>query len=154
MRPMPLYLVRHAKAGSRSGYDGPDHERPLTQKGRAQADAIAERLAPAGVPRVLSSPYVRCVQTLTPLADRLGLRVETTEALAEGAPFEPVLELLAHAEDGTALCTHGDVLPDVLDALARRGTTIHEPVDLSKGVTWVLERAEGRVVSAHAVAAP
>lgn len=151
---MVLYLLRHAKAGSRSNYDGPDRLRPLTPKGWAQAEAIAERLAGAGVPRLLSSPYVRCVQTLEPLARRVGLTVEPLEALAEGSPFEPVLDLLALVDDGTALCTHGDVLPDVLDALARRGTVVHRPVDLGKGVTWVLERADGRVVSARSIAAP
>jgi 8-oxo-dGTP diphosphatase len=152
--PMMLYLVRHAKAGSRSSYEGPDRLRPLTKAGRRQAEAIADRLADAGVPRVLSSPYVRCVQTVEPLADRLRLPVEPTAALAEGSPFGPVLDLLADAADGTVLCTHGDVLPDVLDALARRGAVLAGPGILSKGVTWVLERHDGTIRSAHALPPP
>jgi 8-oxo-dGTP diphosphatase len=151
---MVLYLVRHAKAGSRSAFDGPDHLRELTPAGRRQAEAIAERLRLAGVPRILSSPYVRCVQTVEPLAALLGLTVERTPALAEAQPFEPVLALLAEVPEGTVLCTHGDLLPDVLDALARRGTTIHGPGDMSKGVTWVLERHDGRIVRSHAVPPP
>lgn len=151
---MVLYLVRHAKAGSRSSYDGPDRLRPLTKPGRAQAETIADRLAEAGVSRIVSSPYVRCVETVKPLANRLGLVVETADALAEGNPFGPVLELLTEAADATVLCTHGDVLPDVLDALARRGMTVHGPGDLSKGVTWVLERRRGAIVGAHALPPP
>ena len=151
---MVLYLVRHAKAGSRSGGTGPDDRRPLPTNGRAQAEAIAERLAAVPVARVLSSPYVRCVQTVEPLARTHGLTVETTDALAEGRPFEPVLALLADAAEHTVLCTHGDVLPDVLDALVRRGAQVDGPGDMRKGVTWVLERDGGRVVRAHAVPPP
>ncbi len=151
---MVLYLVRHAKAGSRSSYEGPDHLRPLTKAGRLQAEAIADRLADAGVSRVLSSPYVRCMQTVEPLAARLGLLVEPLTMLAEGSPFGPVLDLLTDAADGTVLCTHGDVLPDVLDALARRGTALVGAGNLSKGVTWVLERRDGAIRSASAVPPP
>lgn len=151
---MVLYLVRHAKAGSRSTAIGPDHLRELTPAGRRQAEGIADRLGLAGVPRILSSPYVRCVQTVQPLADRLGLTVEQTDVLAEGRPFEPVLRQLADLPEGSVLCTHGDVLPDVIDALARRGTVIQGPGDLSKGVTWVLERVDGHIVRTHAVPPP
>ena len=149
---MALYLVRHGKAGSRERFDGPDDQRPLTANGRAQADALAERFRDQPVPRVLSSPYVRCVQTVEPLARAAGVPVEPVDALAEGRPFEPVLELLASLADGCVLCTHGDVLPDVLAALERRGTAIEEPHDLRKGVTWVLERDPSGIRRAFAVA--
>ena len=151
---MVLYLVRHAKAGSRSDHDGPDDQRPLTRNGRAQAEAIAERLADAPVLRVLSSPYLRCVQTVAPLAAAHGLTVETADALAEGRPFEPVLAMIAALADHTVLCTHGDVLPDVLDALVRRGARVDGPGDMRKGVTWVLTRESGRVTRAHALPPP
>lgn len=151
---MVLYLVRHAKAGSRWDYDGPDDERPLTPKGERQADDIADRFDGVAVPRVLSSPYRRCVQTVAPLAARRGLTVEPTAALAEGSPFEPVLALLADLPDGSVLCTHGDVLPDVLRALVRRGMQVVGPDDQRKGVTWELERVDGTIARAGAVSPP
>jgi 8-oxo-dGTP diphosphatase len=151
---MALYLVRHGKAGSRHGFDGPDRLRPLTPGGHAQAEAIAAHLDGHEIVRVLSSPYVRCVQTVAPLAERRGLAVEPHDALVEGRPFAPVLALLAGAADGTVACTHGDVLPDVLEALMRRGTVIDGPGDIRKGVVWVLERDADAVTRAHAIPPP
>src|SRR3984893_7464329 len=94
VRPIPTYLVRHAKAGSRRDWEGPDECRPLTAAGRLQAAAIAERLRARPVTRLLSSPYLRCVQTLEPLAKELGLVVECDDDLAEGSGFEPGLTSL------------------------------------------------------------
>ena len=82
---MTLYLVRHAKAGSRSSWDGDDRLRPLTKMGRREAEGIADLLRDAPLERVLSSPYVRCTETVAPLAARRGLEVEEHDALAEGA---------------------------------------------------------------------
>ena len=151
---MPLYLVRHAKAGSRHDHDGPDIDRPLTTAGVRQADAIADRFDGADVTAVLSSPYLRCVQTVAPLATRRGLAVVPLAILREGTPFEPVLALLAATPDGTVACTHGDVLPDVIAALARRGTRVDGPLDERKGVVWVLEREGHEVTRAFAIPPP
>jgi len=135
-----LFLVRHAKAGSRSERDGADRDRPLTNKGRAQADVLADRLAPHAPSRVLSSPYVRCVQSVEPLAARCGLDVEVTEVLSEGADFEPALELLAALPDRSVLCSHGDLIPEVIEALLRRGADLVGQPEWRKGSVWVLER--------------
>ena len=85
-----LYLVRHAKAGSRADWVGDDRLRPLTEGGCRQAEALAERLAPlvaAADAELVSSPYLRCVQTIEPLATRLGRSVRLDERLAEEAGF-------------------------------------------------------------------
>ena len=81
---MTIYLVRHAKAGSRKAWTGDDELRPLSKAGRAQARALAKRLAADGITRIFSSPYVRCRQTVEPLAERSGVPVEASEALARG----------------------------------------------------------------------
>jgi 8-oxo-dGTP diphosphatase len=134
------YLVRHAKAGSRKTWDGDDFERPVSPSGRKQADAMATRLVDAGLTSLWSSPYVRCIETLEPLADLAGLPIQTDERLAEGARFEDTLALLEESGDGAVLCTHGDVLQDVAAALTRRGTRIVGGVDWRKGTIWVPER--------------
>jgi len=92
---MKLYVVRHAHAGSRSAWEGPEDERPLTRRGHKQADGIADHLSGVGLSRLVSSPSVRCVQTLEPLADQLGLRVDADDRLLEGAGGDQALVLAA-----------------------------------------------------------
>ncbi len=145
---MNAYVVRHAHAGHRESWTGDDSLRPLTTKGRAQAHALAERLGDAGVTALVSSPYTRCVQTLEPLADRLGRNVKTDVRLAEGAAFSETLELLAEAGDGPVLCTHGDVLTDLIKALERRGMVLEGPPDWRKATVWILESDGERFVRA------
>lgn len=132
------YLVRHAKAGSRSRWDGDDRLRPLSDAGRRQAERLVATFAPIAPPRLLSSPYLRCVETIEPLARAIGQTVEATELLAEASAFEPVLELLATLPDRSVLCSHGDVIPETIEALARRGARpIGEP-DWRKASVWVV----------------
>jgi broad specificity phosphatase PhoE len=137
---MKLYVVRHAHAGSRSAWEGSDAERPLSRRGREQADGIADRLAGVGVARLVSSPSVRCVQTLEPLADRLDLRVDADDRLLEGATGDQALALAGElAKDGTAvICSHGDVIPDMLRVLRAGSTRFKDPLMWPKGSIWVL----------------
>jgi 8-oxo-dGTP diphosphatase len=152
---VPLYIVRHAKAGSRSTWTEDDAVRPLTVAGVAQAEAIAESLASLAVGPCLSSPYLRCLQTLAPLADRLGLSVLPDDRLAEGAPFEPALALLEDVSDGAVLCSHGDLIPDLLDALVRRGMSADGlPTGVKKAAIVVVHRESGRFVRAEHRPAP
>jgi len=147
---MPLYVVRHAKAGQRESWNGPDLLRPLTFPGRTQALALASWLSHEDVPRLLSSPYVRCVQTLEPLAEKLDRSIESTEALTEGAPFEPVLAMLSTLPEHSVLCSHGDVIQDTMEALFRRGCVLDGAPDWRKGATWVLQREDGGITRARA----
>ena len=64
---MTVVLLRHASAGHRERWEGDDRLRPLDKKGRRQADALCAILRERGISRVLSSPYVRCTQTVAPL---------------------------------------------------------------------------------------
>lgn len=160
-----LYLVRHAKAGSRRDWDGDDRDRPLSEAGCRQAEQIAEQLAgPASKrsvralrtsPNLLrSSPYLRCQQTLEPLARRLGQEVEIDERLAEGTPVEIVLQLLGEEPDGTVLCSHGDVIPETISALHRRGCRLRGEPDWRKATVWVVDRRDGEFLEAHVWAPP
>ena len=112
---MTVYLVRHAKAGSRKAWTSDDELRPLSKAGKAQARALAKRLAGEGITRVFSSPYVRCRQTVEPLAERIGVPVEPSDALREGASLADSLRLVEKvAGENAVLCTHGDVLGNLL----------------------------------------
>jgi len=146
---MSLYLVRHAKAGSRSAWTGDDMLRPLSMSGWQQAKTIAKRLRKWGPTELHTSPYVRCRQTLEPLAALTDLDIVDQNCLAEGKPFEPVLDLLAQVADGAVLCSHGDVVPETIAALQRRGCEILTKPDWRKGTIWTIERsADGDFVSA------
>lgn len=132
-----IHLVRHGAAGDRSDWEGPDDERPLTKKGRAQATALAPALEPLGVTRIMSSPSVRCVQTVEPLASRLGLEIEVHPALAEGPDPRRISALLDEvAGTDTVASSHGDVIPAVLSRLRGEGVKFRSGAECAKGSTW------------------
>jgi 8-oxo-dGTP diphosphatase len=136
---MRLFVVRHVKAGDRSRWEGPDDERPASKPGRAQAAALADRLEHEGVTALISSPSLRCVQSVEPLADRIGLKVEVDERLAEDSPLAEVLAVISDVPDRAVLCSHGDVIPELIEALARRGMEVTTPRDWRKATLWVLD---------------
>jgi 8-oxo-dGTP diphosphatase len=146
-----IYLVRHAKAGDRSSWDGDDTVRPLSGKGRRQAVAISDRLfdliAAHPDAQLVSSPYIRCMQTLEPLAARLHSQVIPEPRLAEGYDREGALQLIA-------TLPNGDVIPDVMAALQRRRAEIIGDPDWRKGTVWVLAREDGEVTEAAVWAPP
>ncbi|MEX1008466.1 MAG: phosphoglycerate mutase family protein [Acidimicrobiia bacterium] len=146
---MTIYLVRHAKAGSRRGWSADDDLRPLATAGHRQAESIADALVDAGVQQLVSSPFVRCRQTLDPLAQRLRLPLELSDALAEGASLTDTLRLLEKVTAETAaLCTHGDVVANVIGHLERAGVPIDDE-RLEKGSIWVLDTRDGDIFGAH-----
>jgi 8-oxo-dGTP diphosphatase len=91
------------------------------------------------VTALISSPALRCIQTLEPLADRLGIKIEVDERLAEGSPFEHALAVVRDAPDRALLCSHGDVVTDLIEALARRGMELTTAPDWRKATLWVLD---------------
>lgn len=117
---MSVVLLRHASAGDRAAWTGEDRLRPLDKKGWKQATRLVDELRELGVTRVLSSPYDRCVQTVEPLAEELGVGIEIDDRLAEGAGRRAALELLGELEDAVA-CTHGDVVEEVLGRSLKKG---------------------------------
>jgi broad specificity phosphatase PhoE len=151
-----ISVIRHAEAGNRDRWTAPDDVRPLSKGGRLQARRIAEMFASEPFVQVMASPFVRCVQTVSPLADARGLSVELRDDLAEGQPTayleKAILE--AEREGPTAICVHGDALRALLDDLIERGIARRVSRATKKGVTWVLEVQDGAIVSARHVPAP
>jgi phosphohistidine phosphatase SixA len=137
---MALHLVRHAEAGARPAWDGPDDLRPLVGAGVVQAGDLAAVLAEQPVKRVLSSGYVRCLQTVAPLADRFDLPVEAHPALSEEASIEDSWALLEElAGTDAVLCSHGNVIGSLLDRLHRRGVElVAAEWSCRKGSVWSL----------------
>ena len=125
MKKFACYVVRHADAGKRGTVA--DEERPLSRRGRVQAEWIAETLADLGITRLLASPYVRCVETLEPLAALIDVEIEVSDDLGEGNGPAPVLALLDAADAPIAICSHGDVIGELLEALDERDVPRRRP---------------------------
>lgn len=151
-----VYLVRHAKSLNRYAWTEPDHLRPLSKAGFRQARALPEHIDDGWFSRLVTSPYVRCVQTLEPLAETTGARLELVDWLAEGAPASTALELLLGlvASGPVAACTHGDVLLDTLAQLGSEQIPLEGPLECKKGSTWVLEVSDGTVLNGRYLEPP
>jgi 8-oxo-(d)GTP phosphatase len=120
----PLVVVRHAKAKSRSSWSGGDQSRPLDARGRQRAKALVPVLAAYGVTRVVTSPSVRCLDTVLPYAVAAGQEAHTKAGLSEEGfsegPERAQYHLGRLLERGNAavVCSHGPVLPVLLGQLA------------------------------------
>jgi len=131
LRTFPIVALRHAKAMSRSDWDGSDASRPLTDRGRRQADAIVAPLRAFGIRKIVTSDAVRCVQTVTPLANALGRKTVQTERISQDAWEDGVSDVRAvigkrvRAGKPAVLCSHGPVLPGILSELALATGTMH-----------------------------
>jgi 8-oxo-dGTP diphosphatase len=142
---MPLLVVRHARAGRRSAYAGDDRDRPLSTRGRAQAEALVPLLVPFRPRRILSSPAVRCFETVRPLADALDLPIESVGELEEGNGPAALRLLVRMSGETAVLSTHGDVADELLEALAgERSAKARHNLRLLKGEVWVV-RSTGAV---------
>ncbi len=150
-----VVLVRHAKAGSRNAWQGADTLRPLSGRGRRQAEALGPFLALFGPDRLLSAPPVRCRETLAPLADRLDTAPIADEPLLGEAGYwadpdagrERLLALAA--EPGVVVvCSQGGVIPDVVGALGKPAGVDPDDLPAKKASTWVLTFVDGDVRAA------
>jgi 8-oxo-dGTP diphosphatase len=145
-----LLLVRHAHAGDKAAWQGPDALRPLSSSGRAEARGLVVRLRSCPVERILSSPALRCLQTMEPLARERDLPVERSAALDPDAEAAELLDLVrGPLPRGTVLCTHGEGLGRLLLTLVAGGLRLSAPLQRPKGCTWVLEREDGRIARAR-----
>lgn len=145
----PLVVVRHARAGSRQRWDGPDRARPLDHRGQAQAEALASVLAAYGVERLVSADVERCVETLRPYAEQQGISVVTDARFSEDGyaddPDASVASLTELAETGqpTAVCSQGKAIPGMLAATYRLLGAGAEDTRLDKGGYCVLHLGSG-----------
>ena len=145
-----LYLIRHTTAGERSRWKGRDEDRSLTKKGWREADAIAGSLAGAGIERILSSPYERCVQSVKPLAKLIKAPVEISPLLGEEPDIDAAYALIDGLVGTNAVvCSHGDVIPALINRMMWAGLTLDSRFYCSKGSIWIVGVEEGKFTNAY-----
>lgn len=146
---VPVYLVRHAKAGQREGFKEPDELRGISKNGRKQAEAIGRLLADVAFTRLVSSPFLRCIQSIEPIAESRGLDITIAPELSEGeGPAGAEAWVLATAADGpAAVCTHGDVIRELVESLIARGVPVTGDAEpgWAKAGTWRLDVRDGLI---------
>jgi broad specificity phosphatase PhoE len=149
-------LARHAEAGKKKQWPGPDTQRPLSATGQQQAVGLAHNLVMIQSPRLITSPYLRCRQTLEPLAGRRGSRIETDERLVPDGRPAALDDLLSDpAFDNSVVCTHGETIAAILRRWSKLGL-VRLPIEKSdirvdstaKGGCWIVID-EGTGWSAH-----
>ena len=142
-----FYVVRHAKAGDREEWSGDDRLRPLSKKGFKQAEELVGVFKQLDVSGIFTSPFLRCVQTVTPLGRARNLELKHSPSLEEGHGLEGLLEFLGDRSLGNVvLSTHGDIVWDLVEDLVAREVIRAGEGGYAKGSTWVLE------VDVHGVA--
>ncbi|MFN0088937.1 MAG: SixA phosphatase family protein [Acidimicrobiales bacterium] len=145
---MTLYVVRHGQAVPRQAWAHDDAQRPLSEAGMAQAAGLLERFAGRTVGLLVASPTLRCLATLLPLANERTLDLRSARQLLPGAASaaaELARELLGA---DAVLCTHREVIPDLLWRLGAadlEGTTDELPT----GGVWAVDGDAGRLAVAY-----
>ena len=139
-------LIRHADAGSRAAWVGHDDWRGLTDLGCAQAVEAAARLRGLPILRVLSSPALRCRQTVVPLARELSLDIESCWQLGATVELRHLLRFLGEDETESAvLCTHRETLQMLFAHLAEvEAARADRVTPMSMAAAWILYGTVGR----------
>ncbi|GAB3442309.1 NUDIX hydrolase [Phycicoccus ginsengisoli] len=156
----PLALVRHAHAVGRGAWSREDPLRPLSPAGRDRAEEVARLLTAYAVRRLVSSPSVRCADTLRPYAALRGLPLRTKGGLSEeGHAADPArashhLARLLDRGVAAAVCSHGPVLPGLLDRLHERVEAGEPDADATRATLRAAaseKMSKGEVLVAHVV---
>lgn len=123
LRTAPFIILRHAKAKPRSSWSRAEDQRPLAATGQRQAMSVRRLLGAWNPDKVITSPYLRCVETVTPYVKdtKRGFKEvgAFTEKTAKNKPKKSRKEMAARLgkQRSTLLCTHRPVLPEILEVL-------------------------------------
>ncbi len=150
-----FYVIRHAKAGSRSHWTSDDRVRPLSKKGRKQADELVSVFETVPITAIYSSPYLRCLQTVEPLARAHRVAVKSSDSLAEGHGLAGLAEFFGDDRlDHAVLSTHGDITWELVEDLVNRHVIKAGDGGFEKGSTWVIETENHVLARARYIPAP
>jgi 8-oxo-dGTP diphosphatase len=119
----PIVLLRHGAAKRRGSVEADDRLRPLSEEGVAQSGALVPLLSCFGPLAVVSSPAVRCVDTIRPYAGSGRAIIDIDPALSQeahaAAPRTAASWMRALISEGrpVVVCSHRPVLDGLLAAV-------------------------------------
>jgi phosphohistidine phosphatase SixA/predicted NUDIX family NTP pyrophosphohydrolase len=147
-----LIILRHTKAIERGDWDEKDSERTLNEKGFNQAQYLIDHLKPFAVEEIYTSDYVRCVQTVTPMAQARGLGVTQVPSLNEETfEHDPMRSIsfanaLKQDEKNILICSHNPVIPTMLRGILNTMLKNKDLIKLEPGDAWIIHRVRGEIV--------
>ena len=147
-----LIILRHTKALERGDWDEEDSERTLNEVGFDQAQLLIKHLEPFALDEIYTSDYVRCVQTVTPLAHARGLTITQVPSLNEHTFEEDPLRSVAFAnalkqdEKNILMCSHNPVIPTMLRGILNTKLKNKDLIKLEPGDAWIVHRVRGEIV--------
>ena len=150
-----VLIVRHGSAGSRATWQGDDRTRPLDACGWAQAEGLVRFLAHFDPTEIMAADFVRCLQTVEPLAAAMVLPIRAEPILSEagypGREDEAValLREIGGSNGAAVACSQGDVIPDLLSRLASADAVELPPSANRKASTWALAFDGSRLVTSE-----
>jgi 8-oxo-dGTP pyrophosphatase MutT (NUDIX family)/phosphohistidine phosphatase SixA len=134
-RTFPIVALRHGKAVTPSAWDGPDATRPLLHRGLEQSRSVAPAIAAWAPQKLVSSTATRCLATIAPVAEITGLPVKQSAGISQDAyedgtaKVRSIVRKRIAKQQAVVLCSHGPVLPEIIDEVAgATGTPIDAPV--------------------------
>lgn len=148
-----LIILRHTKALERGDWDDLDSKRTLDERGLLQSERLVAHLAPFAIDEIYSSNYIRCVQTVTPLAAARKLRITEIPNLNEETfDIDPERSIsFANAvkqdEKNILMCSHNPVIPTMLRGILNTKLKNKDLIKLEPGDAWVVHRVRGEIVA-------
>ena len=156
----PLVLLRHAKAVKRGDWDGDDGDRPLDNFGQVQAKRLLQNFLPYAIAEIYSSDAIRCLETVTSMAQVLNVQITISPELSEyrfathpESAFE-YAQLLLHSNQPAVICSHNPILPKLLKKLIGKKNFKELDGKLNPGDSWILHRRDGEIIAIDTVLVP
>jgi 8-oxo-(d)GTP phosphatase len=147
-----LIILRHTKALDRGDWDTDDSQRPLSDLGWAQAQKLITRMAPYVIDEIYTSDYLRCLQTVAPLADARRIVPVAVPNLNE-ATFEidpqrsiTFANALKQDQKNILVCSHNPIIPTMLRGILNTTLKNRDLIKLEPGDAWIIHRVNGEII--------
>jgi 8-oxo-dGTP diphosphatase len=147
-----LIILRHTKALERGDWDDVDSKRTLSEIGFEQAQFLIKHLEAFAIDEIYSSDYVRCVQTVTPLAEARSLQLTQVPSLNEETfELDPTRSVsftnaLKQDEKNILICSHNPVIPTIVRGVLNTKLKNKDLIKLEPGDAWIVHRVRGEIV--------
>lgn len=147
-----LIILRHTKALERGDWDDVDSKRALSEIGFEQAQFLIKHLEAFAIDEIYSSDYVRCVQTVTPLAEARSLQLTQVPSLNEETfELDPTRSVsftnaLKQDEKNILICSHNPVIPTIVRGVLNTKLKNKDLIKLEPGDAWIVHRVRGEIV--------